>query len=551
MVAWQLVLTLVVFSSPALGVGVDVRKKSHGISTDATTIYRLGAPGRRFVCMHPGCCMSFATGGNCRGHARSKHPDWLEGFGRALGGVLSGPADWYEVMDAEAADELFSLSTEGLAKAKKAQAKADEAQAKAAKIEVKAKRQAEKAQAEAAKKKAKAKRQAENAAGVAASRVQNAAMGAANSELHGVNAAAGQAAYHAYLDGHAGGSDSADAGRAGMEAGAAAARAAIEAARTHEDRLGRPAEAASRGDAEAMEAALTGVRSELGLEHYGQVAEAAALELLPFAQGNPEVLIQLERMTAAGGVLAPFMAPAQCNLRAAVRDGIHALQAERAERAAQLHAREEDALLITAYNDAADAAGLPHWSGDEEYSRFSNLDDVASWGDARRLWVLALLPTLAIRIPGLIGSVPTVEVELEQERLKRLVPDFFESLPTFEQHVLSSAEAARQGAARTNFAESLPLEARQPAVCFSAVRFLDTMLGQLMCIDSTDNPVLVCMVSAKHPAAYHSSPQPHLIIALPSRGTPLCSPSRLTPTSRPVTLTSCDLLSQPPDWTKR
>ena len=271
------------------------------------------------------------------------------------------------------------------------------------------------------------------------------------------------------------------------------------------------------------------------------MAEAAALELLPFAQGNPEVLIQLERMTAAGGVLAPFMAPAQCHLRAAVRDGIHALQAERAERAAQLHAREEDALLITAYNDAADAAGLPHWSGDEEYSRFSNLDDVASWGDARRLWVLALLPTLAIRIPGLIGSVPTVEVELEQERLKRLVPDFFESLPTFEQHVLSSAEAARQGAARTNFAESLPLEARQPAVCFSAVRFLDTMLGQLMCIDSTDNPVLVCMVSAKHPAAYHSSPQPHLIIALPSRGTPLCSPSRLTPTSRPVTLTSCDL----------
>ena len=95
-------------------------------------------------------------------------------------------------------------------------------------------------------------------------------MGAANSELHGVNAAAGQAAYHAYLDGHAGGSDSADAGRAGMEAGAAAARAAIEAARTREDRLGRPAEAASRGDAEAMEAALTGVRSELGLEHYGQ-----------------------------------------------------------------------------------------------------------------------------------------------------------------------------------------------------------------------------------------------------------------------------------------
>ena len=65
--------------------------------------------------------------------------------------------------------------------------------------------------------------------------------------------------------------------------------------------------------------------------------------------------------------------------------------------------------------------------------------------------------------------------------------------------------------------ESLPLEARQLAVYFSAVRFLDTMLGQLVCIDSTDNPVLVSMVSAKHCAAYHSSPQPHLIIALPSR----------------------------------
>ena len=40
-------------------------------------------------------------------------------------------------------------------------------------------------------------------------------------------------------------------------------------------------------------------------------------------------------------------------------------------------------------------------------------------------------------------------------------------------------------------------EARQLAVYFSAVRFLDTMLGQLMCLDSIDNPVLVCVVSAK------------------------------------------------------
>ena len=244
-----------------------------------------------------------------------------------------------------------------------------------------------------------------------------------------------------------------------------------------------------------MEAALVEVRSELGLEHYGQVAEAAALALLPFAQDNPEVLVQLERMTDAGGVLAPFMAPRQHHLRSDVRDGIHALQAARAEGAAQVHAREGDALLIAAYNDAAGAAGSPRWSEDVEYSLFSNHDDAARWGYARRLWVAALFPTLAAKIPGLTESVLAVDVELEWERLTRLVPDFFESLPTFEQQVLSSAKAARQGAARTNFAESLPLEARQLAVYFSAVRFLDTMLGQLMCIDSIDNPVFVGVVS--------------------------------------------------------
>ena len=187
MVAWQLVLTLVVFSSPALGVRVDVRT-SHGISTDATTIYRLGAPGRRFVCMHPGCCLSFASGASCREHARSKHRDWLEGFGRALGGVLSGPADWYEVMDTEAADELKSLSTEELAKAKiqaekaqakaneKAQAKADEkASGKAAKKKAKAENKA------AAKAERQASKAAETAAAQAAKKVAEAAICAANS----------------------------------------------------------------------------------------------------------------------------------------------------------------------------------------------------------------------------------------------------------------------------------------------------------------------------------------------------------------------------------
>ena len=362
----------------------------------------------------------------------------------------------------------------------------------------KAERQAANAAISEAQKVAKAERQAANAAiseaHLAASRVQLVAMGAANSELPGVNVAAGKAAYHAYLDRLAVCSDLADAERAGMEAGAAAMVVAIEAVRTREERLGRAAEAASCGDAEAMEAALVGVRSELGLEHYGQVAEEAALALLPFAQDNPEVLVQFERMTDAGGVLAPFMAP-QGHLRSELRDGIHALQAARAERGAQVHAREGDALLIAAYNDAAGAAGSPRWSEDVEYSLFSNHDDAARWGYARHLWVAALLPTLAAKIPGLTESVLAVDVELERERLTRLVPDFFESLPTFEQQVLSSAEAARQGAARTNFAESLPLEARPLAVYFSAVRFLDTMLGQLTCIDSLDNPVSICMVS--------------------------------------------------------
>ena len=336
------------------------------------------------------------------------------------------------------------------------------------------------------------------AAHVAASRVKLVAMAAANSDLSGVNTAAGDVAYHTFLNHYAVSRDPADAARAGMKEAAAAAVLATEAARTREAWLEWPAEEARRGDAPATEAALVELRSELPPERYGPVAEAAALALLPFARDDPAVLVQLEQMTAAGGVLALFMAPQQSHLRRDVRDGIHALQAARAERGAVMRAREEDAPLIAAYNAMAETEGRPQWSDDEEYLLFSNHDDATQWGDARRLLVTALFPTLAVEIPGLVASVPPGDVELARERLTKIVPDFFESLPEFESHVLSSAEAARQGAASTNFAESLLLAARPRAVYFSAVRFMDTMLGQLMCIDSTDNPVLVCMVSAKH-----------------------------------------------------
>ena len=172
MQAWQLVLTLGLFSSPAL----SVHPKS------ASTTYRLGASGKRFVCMHAACCKPFVSGTACRKHCRIQHPVWLGRFGRAVGSC-SGSADWYVVMDTEPADELAALSTEELAKAKElanaqmqaetAQAEADEKTAKA-KMQAdekaaKAKMHAEKTQAKAdektqAKADEKAKRQAENAA---------------------------------------------------------------------------------------------------------------------------------------------------------------------------------------------------------------------------------------------------------------------------------------------------------------------------------------------------------------------------------------------------
>ena len=107
MQAWQLVLTLGLFSSPAL----CVHPKS------ASTTRRLGAPGKRFVCMHAACCTPFATGDACRKHCRIQHSVWLGCFARAVGGS-SGSTDWYVVMDTEQADGLAALSTEELAQAK-------------------------------------------------------------------------------------------------------------------------------------------------------------------------------------------------------------------------------------------------------------------------------------------------------------------------------------------------------------------------------------------------------------------------------------------------
>ena len=86
-----------------------------------------------------------------------------------------------------------------------------------------------------------------------------------------------------------------------------------------------------------------------------------------------------------------------------------------------MRAREEDAPLIAAYNAVAEAAGRPQRSDDEEYSCFSNHDNAKLSGgsDARRLWVTALLPTLASKIPGLVTqTVPTGDVELARETHK-------------------------------------------------------------------------------------------------------------------------------------
>ena len=172
MQALQLVLTLGLFSSPALCV--------HPAS--ASTTRRLGAPGKRFVCMHAACCTPFATGDACRKHCRIQHSVWLGRFETAVS-AHGGSTAWYVVMDTEPADELAALSTEELAKAKElanaqmqaetAQAEADEKTAKA-KMQAdekaaKAKMHAEKTQAKAdektqAKADEKAKRQAENAA---------------------------------------------------------------------------------------------------------------------------------------------------------------------------------------------------------------------------------------------------------------------------------------------------------------------------------------------------------------------------------------------------
>ena len=87
-----------------------------------------------------------------------------------------------------------------------------------------------------------------------------------------------------------------------------------------------------------------------------------------------------------------------------------------------MRAREEHAPLIAAYNAVAEAAGRPQWSDDEEYSCFSNHDNakitqLSGGSDARRLWVTALLPTLASKIPGLV-TVPTGDVELARETHK-------------------------------------------------------------------------------------------------------------------------------------
>ena len=168
MQAWQLVLTLGLFSSPAL----SVHPKS------ASTTYRLGASGKRFVCMHAACCKPFVSGTACRKHCRIQHPVWLGRFGRAVGSC-SGSADWYVVMDTEPADELAALSTEELAKAKElanAQMQAETAQAEADEKTAKAKMQADEKAAKAkmhaektqAKADEKAKRQAENAAAMKA-----------------------------------------------------------------------------------------------------------------------------------------------------------------------------------------------------------------------------------------------------------------------------------------------------------------------------------------------------------------------------------------------
>ena len=134
--------------------------------------------------------------------------------------------------------------------------------------------------------------------------------------------------------------------------GAAAAVAATEVARTREARLEWPAEAARRGDAKAMEAALVVLHGELTHERltherltherYAQAAESAALALLSLAQEDSELLVQLERMTDDGGVLAFFMTPMQSHVRRDVRDRICALQAARQEHreAADLRARQ-------------------------------------------------------------------------------------------------------------------------------------------------------------------------------------------------------------------
>ena len=204
--------------------------------------------------------------------------------------------------------------------------------------------------------------------------------------------------------------------------------------------------------------------------------------------------------------LAMGLAEEQLSARAGVPCCVHLLRGEdRAEAEACLERhcayvaetrdREAAADLINAYNLAAKSHGRPLWKGDDEFHRFSNYDDATHWGPERCLLVMAMLPAIAARIPGLVACVPAADVASARDRLNRLVPTFFGSLPDFENHVLSSAEAAGRGAASANFVQELSLEVRPMAAYFSATRLLDSMLGKLVCIDSTEHPVLVDMVS--------------------------------------------------------
>ena len=184
---------------------------------------------------------------------------------------------------------------------------------------------------------------------------------------------------------------------------------------------------------------------------------------------------------------------------------------------------ETDADLILAYDREAESRGLPPWGEDVEFRDFSNVNDVRLWGEERRLLVAAMLPEVAKQI-GLMELVPSADITHARDRLHRLVPHFSASLISFEQHVLSSAEAAAQGAASANFAQELPLDERPQATYYRAARLLDTLLGRLAGIDSTSNPVLVNLVSLA------VSIHPRVSIRHP-RGSPGLHPTAcLTPT---------------------